>query len=134
VAKLNTYSNLVLWIAGHRHRNVVTVRKSPDAAHPEFGFWEVETASLMHFPQQFRMFEIVRNSDNTLSTFITNVDPAVKEGSPAWISRSYAVATQQLFDHSIDIPPSGSYNAELVKQLSPTMQAVLQGAGSPILE
>lgn len=134
VAKLNTYSNLLLWIAGHRHRNVVTVRESPDAAHPELGFWEVETASLRDFPQQFRLFEIVRNSDNTLSTFITNVDPAVKEGSPAWISRSYAVATQQLFDNPIDIPPSGAYNAELVKQLSPAMQAVIQDVGSPIRE
>ncbi len=134
VTKLNTYSNLVLWIAGHRHRNVVTVRESPDAAHPEFGFWEVETSSLRDFPQQFRIFEIVRNSDDTLSTFITNVDPAVKEGSPAWISRSYAVATQQLFDSPIDIPPSGAYNAELVKQLSPAMQAVIQDIGSPIHE
>lgn len=132
VAKLNTYSNLVLWISGHRHRNVVTVRESPDPAHPEFGFWEVETASLMHFPQQFRMFELVRNSDNTLSTFITNVDPAVKEGSPAWISRSYAVAAQQLFDQPVDMPPSGAYNAELVKQLTPAMQAVLQDVGAPL--
>ena len=134
VAKLNTYSNLVLWIAGHRHRNVVTMRKSPNPVHPEFGFWEVETASLIHFPQQFRIFEIVRNSDNTLSTFITNVDPAVKEGSPAWKSRSYAVASQQLFDHAIHLPPSGTYNAELVKQLSPAMQAVIQGIGTPILK
>lgn len=134
VTKLNTYSNLVLWITGHRHRNVVTARKSSDATHPELGFWEVETASLRDFPQQFRIFEIVRNSDNTLSTFITNVDPAVKEGSPAWISRSYAVATQQLFDNPIDMPPSGAYNAELVKQLSPTMQAVIQDVGSPDLE
>ena len=134
VTKLNTYSNLVLWISGHRHRNVVTVHKSPDDVHPELGFWEVETASLSDFPQQFRIFEIVRNSDNTLSTFITNVDPAVAEGSPAWLSRSYAVATQQLFEHSIDVPPSGAYNAELITQLSPAMQVVIQDVGSPILE
>lgn len=132
VAKLNSYPNLLLWIAGHRHRNVVTARKSSDVEHPELGFWEVETSSLKDFPQQFRMFEIVRNSDNTLSTFITDVDPAVKDGSPAAISRSYAVATQQLFDNLIDMPPSGVYNAELVKQLSPAMQAALQDIGAPI--
>jgi len=55
--KLQTYPgypNLILWIAGHRHCNVVTVHKSPDEAHPELGFYEVETSSLKDFPQQFR--------------------------------------------------------------------------------
>jgi metallophosphoesterase (TIGR03768 family) len=78
IAKLHTYPNIILWIAGHRHMNTVTALKSPDAAHPELGFWEVETSSLRDFPQQFRTFEIVRNSDNTVSIFTTDVDPAVK--------------------------------------------------------
>jgi metallophosphoesterase (TIGR03768 family) len=124
-AKLHTYSNLLLWIAGHRHLNTVTALKSPDAAHPELGFWEVETSSLRDFPQQFRTFEIVRNSDNTVSIFATDVDPAVKDGSPAAISRSYAVASQQIFKNEIGLLPTGSYNAELVKQLTPEMQAKL---------
>ena len=132
IAKLNAYPNLLLWVAGHRHRNVVTARKSPDSARPELGFWEVETSSLRDFPQQFRTFQIARNSDNTISVFATNVAPAVKEGSFAAISRSYAVATLQLFKYPLDIPPSGSYNAELVKQLSAEMQAKIQNYGSPI--
>jgi len=40
---------------------------SPEAAHPELGFWEVETSSLRDFPQQFRMFQIMRNSDNNIA-------------------------------------------------------------------
>ena len=67
VAKLHTYPNLIMWASGHRHRNVITPMKSPDADHPELGFWEIETASLKDFPQQFRMFDIVRNSDKTVS-------------------------------------------------------------------
>jgi metallophosphoesterase (TIGR03768 family) len=54
IAKLHTYPNLILWVSGHRHLNTVTVLKSPDPAHPELGFWEVETSSLREFPQQFR--------------------------------------------------------------------------------
>jgi metallophosphoesterase (TIGR03768 family) len=122
IAKLHTYPNLILWIAGHRHLNTVTAFKSPDDERPELGFWEIETSSLRDFPQQLRTFEIVRNSDNTVSIFTTDVDPAVKDGSLAAISRSYAVAAQQLFKNKMGLLPTGSYNAELVKQLTPEMQ------------
>jgi hypothetical protein len=132
IAKLHTYPNLVLWISGHVHRNTVTVFKSPDPGHPELGFWEVETASLRNFPQQFRTFEIVRNSDATISVFATDVDPSAGDGSPAALSRSYAVATMQLFNSTVLPGPSGSYNAELVKPLSPEMQAKIQHYGIPL--
>ena len=107
---------------------------SLDPAYPgaEYGFWEVETASLRDFPQQFRTFEIVRNSDNTLSILITNVDPAVKDGSLAAQSRSYAVASDYLFNQADYYPPSNAYNAELLKQLSAEMQAKIQNYGTPI--
>jgi metallophosphoesterase (TIGR03768 family) len=132
ISKLHTYPNLILWIAGHRHLNTVTALKSPDPAHPELGFWEVETASLRDFPQQFRTFDIVRNSDDTISIFTTDVDPAVKNGSLAAQSRSYAVAAQELFNNTMVYEPSGSYNAELVKQLSPEMQAKIRSWGTQI--
>jgi len=134
LARLHTYPNLILWIAGHRHVNAVTALKSPDATHPELGFWEIETSSLREFPQQFRTFEIVRNSDNTVSIFTTDVDPAVKEGSFAAKSRSYAIAAYQIFKMQYDTLPTGSfsYNAELVKQLSTEMQAKIKNYGTPI--
>ena len=126
IDKLHTYSNLMLWIAGHRHYNTVTPFPPKDPAnHPELGFWEVETSSLRDFPQQFRLFDIVRNSDNTISIFTTNVDPSVTPGSPAAQSRSYAVAADEIFVGGPPLPylPSGAYNAELVKQLSAEMAA-----------
>jgi metallophosphoesterase (TIGR03768 family) len=139
IAKLHTYPNLILWIAGHRHLNVVTPLKSPDAAHPELGFWEVETCSLRDFPQQFRTFNIVRNSDNTISILTVDVDPAVKKGSPAAISRSYGIAALEFFSKNklssnADFPltPSGSYDAELVKQLTPEMQKTISTRGTPM--
>lgn len=128
ITELNKYSNLILWVAGHRHLNTVTALPSPDPDHPELGFWEVETSSLRDFPQQFRLFDIVRNSDNTISIFAANVDPAVRAGTPAATSRSYAVAAYQIFDGaaSLTYQPAGVYNVELVKKLSPEMQIKIQ--------
>jgi metallophosphoesterase (TIGR03768 family) len=132
IERLQTYPNLLLWISGHVHRNTVTAFRSPDPNRPELGFWEVETASLRDFPQQLRTFEIVRNSDNTVSVFATDVDPSVRDGTPAALSRSYAVAALQLFNSSAVPGPSGAYNAELVKQLSPEMQEKIRHYGTPI--
>jgi metallophosphoesterase (TIGR03768 family) len=132
IAKLQTYPNLILWIAGHRHVNQVTPMPSTDPAHPENGFWQVETTSLRDFPQQFRMFDITRNSDNTVSIFATDVDPVMPEGSLPALSRYYAVAAQQIFDVQKPYAPSFSYNAELVKQLTPEMQDKIQNYGKPI--
>ncbi len=140
IAELQSHPNFILWISGHRHLNVVKAFTSPDPVHaPEKGFWQVETASLRDFPQQFRTFEIFLNSDHTLSIVTTDVDPAVKEGTPAAISRQYAIAAEQIVgtwdlmtqynpthDLTIKPMPTGSYNAELVKQLSPEMQAKLR--------
>ena len=126
IDKLYTYPNLLLWIAGHRHYKTVTPFPPKDPVnHPELGFWEVETSSLRDFPQQFRLFEIVRNSDNTISIFTANVDPSVAPGSPAAQSRSYAVAADEIFAGGPPLPylPSGAYNGELVKQLSTEMAA-----------
>jgi metallophosphoesterase (TIGR03768 family) len=128
IAKLHTFPNLILWVAGHRHLNTVTALKSPDAARPELGFWEVETSSLREFPQQFRTFEIMRNNNNTVSIYITNVDPAVKKGSFAEISRNYAIAAHQIFNLSFP----ESYNAELIVPLTTEMNAKIQKSGTPI--
>lgn len=132
LAKLHTYSNLILWVSGHRHLSVITPQKSPDPSRPELGFWEVETPSLREFPQQFRNFRITRNSDETISIFATDVDPIAKEGSLVAKARSYAVAANQLFNIEQDPMPSGVANAELVLQLSPEMRAKLANLGTPI--
>ncbi len=129
IDKLHTYPNFVMWIAGHIHRNKVTPFKSLDDSKPELGFWHVETSSLRDFPQEFRTFELVRNTDNNISIFATNIDPAVKDGSLAAKSRSYAIATHQILKISME---NASYNAELVKQLTPEMQHKIKDLGTPI--
>ncbi|MCE1164161.1 MAG: TIGR03768 family metallophosphoesterase [Bacteroidetes bacterium] len=127
IAQLQSFPNLILWIAGHRHLNNVTAFPSKDSEHPENSFWEVETKSLREFPEQMRTFDIVLNSDNTISIFTVNVDPDIKEGSQAAIGRSYAIASNQIYGlYEAPLPTGASYyNAELIKQLTPEMQKVL---------
>ncbi|MGA2619323.1 MAG: TIGR03768 family metallophosphoesterase [Thermoguttaceae bacterium] len=138
LATLHSYPNLILWIAGHRHLNTVTAQPNNAADfkdHPERSFWEIETASLRDFPQQLRTFEIRRNGDNTISIITTDVDPAVRAGSPAAKSRGYAIGVARIFGATPAIladTTSHAYNAELVKQLSPEMQAKIANYGSPM--
>lgn len=134
ISQLQAFPNLILWISGHRHLNNITAFPSSDPAHPENSFWEVETKSLREFPQQFRTFNIVRNSDNSISIITINVDPDVSEGSLPWISRSYAIASAQIYGLNEGPLPTGSvsYNAELVKQLTPEMQKKIQNIGIPV--
>ncbi len=135
---LHGYPNLMLWISGHRHVNVVTPQPfhvADPSVEPERNFWEVETASLRDFPQHLRTFDIRRNGDNTISIIVTNVDPAVAPGSPAAHSRDYAVGASRIFGattQSITDNTSHAYNAELVVQLTARMQQVIAGIGSPL--
>jgi metallophosphoesterase (TIGR03768 family) len=103
LAILHNYPNLILWMSGHRHVNVVTPQpyiSTISTQGPQNSFWEVETASLKDFPHQFRTFDIRRNSDNTIPIIITNVDPAVSAGSPAAKSRGYAIGAARVYGSS----------------------------------
>ena len=141
LATLHNYSNLILWISGHRHINTVTPQPAPAGAGPEFGFWEVETPSLRDHPQQFRTFQIVRNDNNTVSIFITDVDPAVQgTGSPAEKSRGYALGAARISAGTTTAPSgladvtSHAYNAELIKPLPAphTLTVNVTGPGTVI--
>jgi hypothetical protein len=126
---LHNYPNLILWIAGHRHQNTVTPQPAPENKGPEYGFWEVETASLRDFPQQFRTFRIVRNDNNTVSIFITDVDPAVQNNSPAAKSRGYAIGAGRISKGLLTDTNSYAYNAELIKPLPYTLTVKVIGSG-----
>jgi metallophosphoesterase (TIGR03768 family) len=122
IAELQSHPNFIMWIAGHRHLNTVKAFVSPDpVGAPEKGFWQVETSSLRDFPQQFRTFEIYLNSDATISIMITNVDPAVLEGTPAATSRKYAIAAAQIagtWDTLTNWNPTNDPTVELMARSS----------------
>ena len=71
VTLLLSHPNVIAWINGHTHKNQIWARKN---AAGTGGFWEINTASHVDFPQQSRLIELVDNADGTLSIFATMVD------------------------------------------------------------
>jgi metallophosphoesterase (TIGR03767 family) len=70
------YPNVVLWVNGHTHRNEVLAHARPTGSAVGGGFWELNTAAHIDWPQQSRIVELVDNLDGTVSVFGTIVDHA----------------------------------------------------------
>ena len=80
-AEFASWPNLIAWVAGHTHRHrirafrvsdgegsngeVTTPVECRDGAGNCAGFWQIETASLVDFPQQQRLLEVFDNGDGT---------------------------------------------------------------------
>ncbi|QNE47331.1 TIGR03767 family metallophosphoesterase [Glaciihabitans sp. INWT7] len=73
VALLQRYPNVLAWVNGHSHTNAITPHPGPS---PERGFWEINTASHIEFPQQARIIDVCDNQDGTLSLFTTLIESA----------------------------------------------------------
>jgi hypothetical protein len=71
-ACLHRFPNVALWINGHTHQNRIVPRHDP--AGRTAGFWEVTTGSLLDWPCQTRLVELVWNGDGTLSILCTMID------------------------------------------------------------
>ena len=146
VATLHHYPNLILWVTGHMHRNNVKAQLSV-YNDPEYDFWEVECPSLRDFPQGFRTFEILRNTDNTISIVTTDIDPEVTPGSCADKSRGYAIGAARIFTAPVAAPTANSANPsiwdftdtnsyttnlEMLKFLTPVMREKIANCGGPL--
>jgi metallophosphoesterase (TIGR03767 family) len=70
VAALLEHRNVVAWVNGHTHSNHVWAHERAGGG----GFWEINTASHIDWPQQARLIEVTDNRDGTLSIFATMVD------------------------------------------------------------
>jgi metallophosphoesterase (TIGR03768 family) len=133
IATLHDYPNLIMVTAGHRHMNVITPFPAPDGLPPEAGFWQVECPSLRDFPQQFRTYEIFRNTDRTVSIKVTSVDPEHVADSPSAKSLGYAVATRRVYGlDSFTEVSSKNANGELIVPLSAAMQSKIAACGRPL--
>jgi len=71
--------NVIAYVAGHTHANAVSFNKGKKGR----GFWEINTASHIDWPQQSRLIEIMDNRDGTLSLFGTLLDSAAPVAAPA---------------------------------------------------
>jgi metallophosphoesterase (TIGR03767 family) len=92
------YPNAVLWVNGHTHRNQVLPHARPSGAAIGGGFWEVNTAAHIDWPEQSRVIEMVDNLDGTLSVFCTIVDHAgpVSHGGALSQTSSLAALSREL--------------------------------------
>ena len=100
-AYLLSQQRVVAWVNGHTHRNEIKAHKRADGSG---GFWEINTAAHIDYPQQSRMVEVADNSDTTLSIFTTIVDHAGPadyrrrpelDGRPGGLSRELSVNDPQ---------------------------------------
>ena len=66
------FGNVVLWLNGHIHANRVHAR--PDPRGHGGGFWEVTTSSVVDWPCQGRIVELVDAGDGLLAIACTMVD------------------------------------------------------------
>ncbi len=73
--ELLKHACVIAWVNGHTHRNKVKAHKRRGGG----GFWEINTASHIDWPQQSRLLEITDNKDGTVSIFTTMVDHAGPE-------------------------------------------------------
>ncbi len=98
------HPQVVAWVDGHTHRNQVWAHRRADGTG---GFWEINTAAHVDWPQQSRLIELADNRDGTLSIFATMLDhdgPAAyggRLGDPlplAGLARELAANDWQLRD------------------------------------
>jgi metallophosphoesterase (TIGR03767 family) len=75
-ALLLRFPNVVAWVNGHTHINQLLAHARASGSPFAGGFWEVNTAAHIDWPQQSRMVEIADNRDGTLSVIVTIVDTA----------------------------------------------------------
>ncbi|MFE2066670.1 TIGR03767 family metallophosphoesterase [Streptomyces sp. NPDC059467] len=72
VTLLNRHANVLAWVNGHIHRNLIT----PHTASNGRSFWEITTASHVDYPHLARIVELVDNKDGTISLFTTLIESA----------------------------------------------------------
>ena len=70
---------MIAYVAGHTHENEVRFFGGRRGR----GFWEINTASHIDWPQQSRLLEVMDNRDGTLSIFGTILDSAAPAAAPA---------------------------------------------------
>jgi metallophosphoesterase (TIGR03767 family) len=116
-ALLHRFPNVIAWVDGHTHNNIIEPRTRPGG-----GFWDVGTAAHCDWICQSRLIEVLDNRDGTLSivcTMINHDAPAVPGGSDpvmrlASIHRELAANDYQLGFDSAGPGTAQDRNVELV--------------------
>ena len=102
VGVLFDHPQVIAVLSGHEHLH--RIRSFPVSGEPERGFWQIQTSSLIDFPQQARILEVINNADGTglIRTFVFNQQATGQLGENARAS----------YDSSVDEPFNGEGEAE----------------------
>ncbi len=127
---LISYPNVILHLVGHGHYNSIMPRAGASATQP--GYWQVETSSLINYPEQSRIIEVVDNGNGTGAIFTTMVDHNSPDGSMSALSRSLSLDMVQTDNDSAGKEGSLSdRNTELAIHIPDDVEAALQSASLP---
>jgi hypothetical protein len=80
-ALFHEFPNVITYIAGHTHENAIAEFVRADGGPGDF--WGIETASLVDWPPQNRLIELMDNCDGTLSIFGTTLDSVAPATAPS---------------------------------------------------
>ncbi len=80
VELLHQFPNVIAWVAGHSHDNIVNPFPNPSGPG---GFWSIRVAAEADWPQQSRLLQVFDNQDGTLSIFGTILDHTGQSVAPA---------------------------------------------------
>lgn len=79
---LRRYPNVIAWVNGHEHNNEVRKFPAAQGTDPARGFWEINTAAHIDWPQQARLVEVgwkagrKRKAPDTVFIYGTTLDTA----------------------------------------------------------
>ena len=98
VRVLHRHPQVIALLCGHDHTHRIEAFTQP--GDPARGFWQIQTSSLMDFPQQGRIVEVYNNGDGTgtIRTFVFNQQAGGELGKNA--RASYKSAKGDRFDGS----------------------------------
>ncbi|WP_236796643.1 TIGR03767 family metallophosphoesterase [Amycolatopsis sp. GM8] len=115
---LHRFPNVLAWVNGHTHSNKITPQPGKT---PAQGFWEINTASHIDFPQHARIIEVADNADGTLSLFTTLIESeapyaaAYGDNSPAALASLYReLAYNDIHVDLGHVGAAGDHNTELL--------------------
>ena len=80
---LHRHSCLIGWLTGHRHHHRIKAHRDPLGVNP--GFWEITTSSIIDWPSQARIVEVLRlaNGQIVLGSTVIDHNGTIDPGSQA---------------------------------------------------
>jgi len=99
------HPTVVAFVNGHTHRNTVIPHPNPDGIHD--GFWEINTAAHIDWPEQSRLIEVFDNADGTLSIFGTMVDHIASPAPVGLAALDLAAISRELAYNDPQRTPAG---------------------------